>query len=144
MEESANIISHTGTIKSINNQHLIVKIISEAACAACHAKGSCSSSDLSEKEIEVLQNPDAFFVGEEVLVIGASSQGYKAVLYAYLIPLALLVINLLILTTITKNEAISALGSLFFLAPYYFILYLNRKKIQNTFKFHVRKQPDIK
>ena len=137
---SPNTISHTGTIKSINNQHIIVKIISQAACVSCQAKGACSSSDLSEKEIEVIQNADTFFIGEEVLVIGALSQGYKAVLFAYLIPLSLLVINLLILISITKNEAISALGSLLFLAPYYFILYLNRKKIQTSFNFAVRKQ----
>lgn len=141
---SANTISHTGTIKSINDQHLIVKIISQAACASCQAKGACSSSDSSEKEVEVIQNADSFFIGEEVLVVGTLSQGYKALLFAYLIPLALLVINLLILNTYTKNEAFSALGALLSLAPYYFILYLNREKIQNSFNFAIRKLPNLR
>ncbi len=139
MEVNTNIISHAGTIKSINNQHLIVKIISQTACASCHAKGACSSSEQSEKEVQVIQRDNHFFVGEEVLVVATTSQGYKAIFYAYLLPLLLLIINLGILISITGNEAISALGSILFLTPYYLTLFLCRNKFLSTFNFTVQK-----
>ena len=144
MEVNTKLISHIGTIKSINNQHLIVKIISQTACAACHAKGACTSADQSEKEIEIRQYADVFSIGEEVLVIATSEQGYKAIFYAYFLPLFFLVINLIILLTLIKDEALAALGAILLLSPYYLILFLLRKKIQSSFNFTIQKQPNTK
>lgn len=143
MEVNTNLISHIGIIKSINNQHLIVKIISQTACSSCQAKGACTSSEQTEKEIEVQQSEGAFFVGEEVLVVTTSSQGYKAILYAYLLPLALLVISLMFLITLTKEEALAALGSLLLLFPYYWLLYHFRHKLKKSFHFKLQKQSNI-
>jgi sigma-E factor negative regulatory protein RseC len=138
-----NLISHEGTIISTNNQHLIVKIISETACASCHAKGSCTSADQTEKEITVQRPESDFFIGERVLVETTLKQGYKAVFYAYLLPLIILIISLMLLISFTGNEAISALVSISFLFPYYLLLYLLRNKLQNSFKFMVQKLPNI-
>ena len=143
MEVNTNLISHIGIIKSINNQHLIVKIISQTACSSCQAKGACTSSEQTEKEIEVQQSEGAFLVGEEVLVVTTSSQGYKAILYAYLLPLALLVISLMFLITLTKEEALAALGSLLLLFPYYWLLYHFRHKLKKSFHFKLQKQSNI-
>ncbi|HEY5510208.1 MAG TPA: SoxR reducing system RseC family protein [Prolixibacteraceae bacterium] len=136
---NSNMISHTGTIKSINNQCLIVKIISETACASCHAKGSCSSAGQSEKEIEVRQTEGEFNIGEQVLVLTSDGQGYRALLYAYLLPLILLVTCLIALLSITKNEATAAVGAIICLAPYYSLLWLFRHKIQDSIHFTVQK-----
>jgi len=136
-------ISHTGTIKSINNQRLIVKIISETACASCHAKGSCSSSEQSEKEIEVRQSENRFAVGEEVLIVTSVGQGYRALLYAYLLPLILLVTCLIALISLTKDEATAAVGAIICLAPYYSLLWLFRHKLQDSFHFSIQKQSNI-
>lgn len=135
-------ISHTGTIKSINNQHLIVKIISETACASCHAKGACSSVEQTEKEIQVSVTEGKYIVGEQVLVVTSAGQGYRALFYAYLLPLLLLVAGLITLLSITKNEATSAVGAIIFLAPYYSLLWLFRNKIQDSFHFSVQKIPN--
>jgi positive regulator of sigma E activity len=140
---NSNLISHTGTIKSINNQHLIVKIISQTACASCHASGACLSSDREEKEVEVQQKEGYFFIGEQVLVIATSGQGYKAVFFAYLLPLILLVIILIVLFSFTKNEATAAVGSILFLFPYYLLLFIFKNKLQDSFNFTIQKQPNI-
>ncbi len=142
MEVNTNLISHTGTIKSINNQHLVVKIISQTACAACHAKGACTSSDQSEKEIEIRQFDGEFSIGEEVLIIATSEQGYKAIFYAYILPLFILVMNLLILLSIIKDEALAALGSILLLSPYFLILFLLRNRIKSSFNFTIKKMPN--
>ena len=136
-------ISHTGTIKSINNQHLIVKIISETACTSCHAKGACSSAEQAEKEIQVSTTEGKYIVGEQVLVVTSAGQGYTALFYAYLLPLLLLVTGLIVLLSITKNEATSAIGAIICLAPYYSLLWLFRHKIQDSFHFTVQKIPNI-
>ncbi len=143
MEVNTNLISHIGIIESINNQHFIVKIISQAACSSCQAKGACITTEQTEKKIEIKQNEEIFFVGEQVLVVATSTQGYKAIFYAYLLPLILLVINLMILLVLTKEEVIAALGSIVSLFPYYLLLYLFRHKLKNSFDFKINKQPNI-
>ncbi len=140
---NTHLINHVGTIKSINNQHLIVKIISQSACSSCHAKGSCTSSEQKEKEIEVEYSGNIFGIGEEVLVVATSAQGYKAVLFAYLIPIILLVTSLILLSSISKEEATAALGSLLLLVPYYGLLYHYRHRLKNSFHFMVQKQQNI-
>lgn len=140
---NTHLINHVGTIKSINNQHLIVKIISQSACSSCQAKGSCTSSEQKEKEIEVEYSGEIFGIGEEVLVVASSAQGYKALLFAYLLPLTLLVTSLVLLSSISKEEATAALGSLLLLVPYYGLLYHYRHKLKNSFHFMVQKQQNI-
>lgn len=132
-------ISHTGTIKSINNQHLIVKIISETACFSCHAKGACSSAEQTEKEIEVRQQENNFTVGEQVQVVTSDRLGYRALLFAYLLPLILLVSSLIILVAILKNEAKAAFASILCLVPYYLLLWLLKGKMKESFHFTVQK-----
>jgi len=136
-------ISHIGIVKSINNQQLIVKISSQTACSACHVKGSCTSSEQEEKEIEVTHSEGKFMVGEEVRVITSVSQGYTAVFFAYLLPLILLVLTLLAILSFEGGEAAAALGSLFTLSSYYWLLYSFRDKIKSTFHFMAQKLPNI-
>lgn len=136
---NTNLISHLGTIKSINNQHLVVKIISQTACASCHAKGACTSNDQTEKEIEITQKEGSFSIGEQVEVVTTSTQGYKALLYAYLLPLIILVFSLIIFLSLIKAEAIAALGSILLLFPYYLLLYYFRHRLKDSFHFTVQK-----
>ncbi len=142
-EVNANLISHIGTIKSINNHQFIVKITSQTACASCHAKGSCSSSEQEEKEIEIDRMGGDFKIGEVVQVITTTSQGYTAVVMAYLIPLILLVVTLLMLLSFQAGEAIAATGALAILLPYYWLLYHFRDKIKSTFHFSLLKLPNM-
>ena len=143
IEVNTNLISHIGIIKSISNQHLVVKIISQTACSSCQAKGACTSSEQTEKEIEIQQSEGVFFVGEEVHVVTTSTQGYKAIIYAYVLPLTILIISLMILINLTKEEALAALGSLLLLFPYYWLLYHFRHKLKKSFHFKVQKQSNI-
>ena len=136
-------ISHTGTIKSINNQDLIVKIISETACSSCHAKGACSSAEQAEKEIEIRYSKGNFKVGERVLVVTSDGQGYRALFYAYILPLILLVSSLIIYVPIFNNEAKSALASILCLLPYYLLLWILRSKMRDSFHFTVQKYSSL-
>ena len=143
IEVNTKLINHIGSIKSINNQQFIVKIISQTACSSCHAKGSCSSSEQEEKEIEVQQTNGNFEIGEVVQVVTTASQGYTAVVLAYLLPLVLLVLTMLTILSLEGGEAAAAFGAIIVLLPYYWLLYHYRDKIKSSFRFTVEKLPNI-
>jgi sigma-E factor negative regulatory protein RseC len=62
------------------------------------------------------------------------------VLYAYVIPSVLVLTTLIALYSITNNEAIAGIGSLIVLAPYFGIIVMLRKKLENTFSFTINQQ----
>lgn len=78
-----------------------------------------------------------------MLVVATLAQGYKALLFAYVLPLLLLVSSLMIFSSISKVEATAALGSLLLLVPYYLLLYHFRHRLKNSFHFMVQKQQNI-
>jgi len=141
--DSTDNICHSGIIKTIDTQHIVVTILSEAACVSCHAKGACSVADIKEKEIEITKWSGNFKPGEQVEIISNASQGFRAVFLAYVLPLILMVTELFVVFNMTNNEMIAALGSLFLLASYYFILFIFRHKILNSLRFEIRKSAKL-
>ena len=45
MENSKNVIKHSGVVSRVTPDSVEVEIVSKSACAACHAKGVCGASD---------------------------------------------------------------------------------------------------
>ncbi len=130
-------VSHKGVIKEFSKKGIIVGIIAESACAACHAKGACSASDMTEKEIEIDHYKGEFQIGQHVLVTGKTSQGFKALFLAYLLPFILVMMVLIITTNLSVNEGLSGLLSVGILIPYYLILYLFRNRLKQSFDFEI-------
>jgi len=133
-------ISHEGIIEEIKGSQVTVRILQQSACSACHAKGVCMAADSEEKFIEVADFSGRFHENERVIIEGKTSMGYKAVLWAFVIPLAILILTLF-LTLLLWNfsEMKAALIAIAALIPYYLILYLLRKKMANSFKFSIKK-----
>ena len=75
-----NNISHRGRVVEITPELTSVEIISEAACASCHAKGICG---LGESKAKLVQLPTSPYLnlapGDEVEVLLSASMGHKAV-----------------------------------------------------------------
>jgi len=134
-------IEHQGIIQQINGNHIIVKILQQSACGDCHAKGSCMAAGSKEKMIDIFAPSEKFSVNEEVIIEGKESIGYKAVLWAFVIPLIIVVIALILTISVWKfDELASAIIAIVALTPYYIVLYLMRKKIEKSLKFSIRKQ----
>ncbi len=131
-------ISHKGIIKSITDQKIVVCIISESACASCHAKGVCSAADMQDKEVEIRNFSGEYRVGQSVQVVGKTAQGFKALFYGYVFPFLLIMLVLITLTRLQFSEGVSGLISLSILVPYYLILYLTRNKIRKSFEFEIK------
>ena len=85
-------ISHRGRIVSVTPEFTTVEIVSESACAACHARGLCSLGDSKVKQVEVpTRGWDNYTVGQEVSVVLRATMGHKAVWLAYVVPLLVMV-----------------------------------------------------
>ena len=124
-----NTIKHLGIVENIQGSHLSVRIVQTSACAACSAKGHCSSADSKDKIIDITDVTAASYqVGERVMVIGETSMGMKAVTLAFII----------LLMALVENELYAALLSLAVLIPYYFVLWLNKTRMKQHFSFTIK------
>jgi sigma-E factor negative regulatory protein RseC len=131
-----SIIIHPGIVDHIEKGKVFVRILSQSACSTCHSKGICSVSDVEEKIVEVdVRNEDSYHKGDQVTVRMQLRLGNKAVMLGYVIPLVILVASIITFVLIFDNEGLAALLSLLMLVPYYFILYLLRKKLKQQFSF---------
>lgn len=133
----ANNIKHLGIVENIDGSHVRVKIVQSSACSACSVKGHCTISESKEKTIDVFNVRNVpCRIGEQVLVVGTTSMGLKAVLLAFVLPAIVLFFALTISLHITgKDEIRSVLIALCSLVPYYFIIYKYKNKLGRSLLF---------
>lgn len=131
-------ISHKGIITSVDENGYRVTIISESACAACHAKGFCTMSDMKEKVIDIPKNGSVEHKsGDFVKVTMKQKMGILAVILGYLFPFILLITTLLIVAGFTMNEGLAGLAAIAILVPYYSGLYFFRNSLKKKFSFAI-------
>lgn len=130
-------VLHAGIIQAVSEDKLTVIIVSASACSSCHAKGACLASDMKEKEIDIYRFAGEYHQGQQVNIVGQTSQGYKAAFYGYVLPFILVFATLLITISITNSDGLSGLLSLAILIPYYTALYFLRNKLKHSFEFEI-------
>jgi len=124
-------ISHEGVIVGIAGNCIDVRILQSSACSSCQAKSLCRVSESKEKDVQVYVTSTADYrVGQQVRVIATERQGWKAVLIAFALPLALLVAVLVGASAYGCSELASALMALGILVPYYLVVALFRDRIR--------------
>ena len=134
-----NLIDHIGIVDRIEGDVVHVKINSESACSACHAKGVCGAADQEEKFLDVPLSGASYKTGERVHVQVARRLGFKAVALGYFYPFLLLMAVLILLLFIGVSELKAGGMALLSILPYYLLLYLFRKRIESTFTFSIKK-----
>ena len=134
-----NLIDHLGIVDRIEGDVAHVKINSESACSACHAKGVCGAADQEEKFLDVALSGASYKTGEQVHVQVARRLGFKAVALGYFYPFLLLMGVLILLILIGVSELKAGSLALLSILPYYLLLYLFRKRIESTFTFSIKK-----
>jgi positive regulator of sigma E activity len=125
---------HKGIVQKTENKSVLVSITAQTACSGCHAEGGCTLSGQEDKIIEVtgVYNVKP---GDEVTVLMKQQTGYTAVLLAYIIPLATIIFSLIIFIMLKMSELTAGLLSITMLIPYFAILFLFRKRINERFIF---------
>ncbi|MBQ3742657.1 MAG: SoxR reducing system RseC family protein [Bacteroidales bacterium] len=138
-------IEHEGRVIAVDKDYISVEIVNKSACAACHAKGVCGASDESVKVVEVAQDittlTEDYQVGETVNVVMSSAMGTQAIWLAYVVPLLVLMLSILVFSLCGAGEVLMGLGSLGAVALYYLGVFFYRKKISKIFIFSIEKQP---
>ncbi len=133
-------IEHEGIIEKINGNNITVRILQKSACSSCHAKGACMSADFKEKQVDVSDFSGKFVENEQVIIEGKESLGYKAILWAFVLPLVIILVALVLTLNLWNySETEAALSSIIALIPYYILLYLFRNKMAKSFKFNIKK-----
>ena len=134
-----NRISHEGIVTKINSDIIEVKIISKSACASCNIKTACNMSEMQEKTISIPAPKDKnLSIGQEVKISMGLGQANKAVIFAYVIPVVILISMIFILNNLKIDEGINALISIGTLIPYYLILFLFKDKIKRKFEYEIQ------
>lgn len=132
-------IHHSGVVERIEAGVIYVRIVQQSACAGCHAKSMCNAAESKEKIIEVEDHSNAYRIGEDVSVCGQASLGLKAVFLAFVVPLFIILLSLIIGTELQLRETTAGLVSLLPLIPYYYIIYRMRGRLKKRFVFRLEK-----
>ena len=77
-------------------------------------------------------------VGDEVQVLTKMSMGLKAVWISYVIPLAVLMILILSLSSVIADELLLGSVAIAGVALYYFGIWLFRDRLSNEFVFYIK------
>ncbi len=132
-------IYHEGKIIEITPEFTSVEIVSSSACSQCHAKGLCG---FSEEESKVVMVPTSPYterkVGDTVTLALKQTMGLKAVWISYVIPLIILMILVLSLSSVIDNELWTGLAAIGGVALYYLVIWLLRDRLKNEFVFYIK------
>ncbi len=135
--KDSKVVKHPGFVKEVRDKSLLVSIINQSACSACHANSACTVSDMEEKEIEITEFSKSYIPGQQVTILFKESSGFSALFLGYVLPFIILLATLIISLEITDSEGISGIISLLILIPYYIILYFSRHYLKKFFKFEI-------
>ncbi len=132
-------ISHEAVVKSVDNECVRVTIMQSSACSGCAAKQLCNSAEAKEKDVDIFTSDAASYrVGEKVLLEGRLSDGRRAAIIAYGLPLLLLLPVLFVAERLTGSDTLAALWALGSVVVYYAVVALCfRKRLQQTFSFRI-------
>ena len=137
----AEAVSHKGRIVAADKGSVSVEIVSESACASCHAAGLCGVSESKKKIVDVpLRGNSGFEIGQEVEVCLARKAGMKAVLLSYAIPALILLILILSLPKFGLGELATGGLSIVGVAAYYLVLFLCRDSLAGGYEFYIRRR----
>jgi len=138
MSNQNNSVTHPGIIVQISGHVAEILILSKSACSSCQVKGACNMSEMEEKKVFVeLPHEHQFESGQQVNIIMRQSLGNLAVFLGYILPFLVLLATLIGSISIGLSEGIAGLLALGILAPYYFVLYQLRHRLQKKFSFQL-------
>jgi sigma-E factor negative regulatory protein RseC len=132
-------LEHSGTVTKINDGKIYVNIEVQSACSGCHAKSICTNIDKQTRQIIVPQKDDTININDVVVVQLEEKNGFNAIFLGYFLPFLLLVASLISSLMTLDVQWLAGLISVGILIPYYFILFLCRKRIDKQFQFTIKK-----
>lgn len=134
------IATHDGKVIAVEPGLVRVEMHVVSACSSCKAHEKCAFVDKDDKVVEVETNDwKEYHEGDTVIVSVNEGLGLLAVLLAYFLPAVLLIAAVVVLSLLTKSEALAAVIPIALIAIYFIILYKLRDSLQRKFTFGIRK-----
>ena len=133
-------IDHIGKVVAVSEGAIAVWVERGEACANCQSQKSCAvMTDTNHTMTIKDKNYHLYHVGEEVNVSIDTSLGMKAVALAYIFPLLVLLLSLVVGVCCFTSELLQVAVALSPTVLYYIILYRFRRRIEQHFSFTVSK-----
>jgi len=132
-------VEHKGVVEKVDGAMVRVGFAAQSACSGCHAKGTCSLSEVDAKFVEVKNDSMELNVGDSVDIILQQRQGFRALWLGYVLPFLIMVTSLIVVVAITDREGLAGLIGISVLVPYYLGLYILRDRVREKFEFKIRK-----
>ena len=134
----SNKISHSGIVDSVVGDCVKVRILQTSACAACKVAGHCNAAEAKEKVVDVVcANSAEYRAGQQVVVSASADVARRALLLGFGLPFLVLVAVLLLVLRLSGSEGLAALSALASLVPYYLLIWLLRRRIQQHISFQI-------
>ena len=128
-------ISHEGVVEHVEGSDVRVRIVQNAACAGCAARGACVASETAVKIIDATAPDGTLHVGDKVTVSVSKRLGWRAVLLAFILPFIVMMLVLSCLIYSGADEVMAGVGAIIALIPYYAIIYIFRARIKAQYSF---------
>lgn len=126
------------TVVQINGNKLQAMVQNRSACSGCSLQAQCAATECRKKIVEIpLQTPNKYLPGQQITVSLNETSGWKAVFYAYILPLILVLGVLVLAWQITGNEMLAGIYAFLSVFPYYLLLFLFRKHFQKQIHFKI-------
>lgn len=124
-----------GTVTRILSDGIEVLVRQRSACSGCHAKSFCTSTDVCDRVVQVKNYPIGVSEGDTVLLVAKEGMTMKAVLLAFVLPVLLILVSALVLSSHGVGDLVIALGLLSLLILYGIMLYIFRSHIERELVF---------
>ncbi|MDR3227513.1 MAG: SoxR reducing system RseC family protein [Prevotellaceae bacterium] len=140
-KKTTQLIQHTGTVSTINDNEIIVDIERLSACATCESKSVCMTLNSKIQQIKCKNEGYDLKTGDIVTLKLKRSFGFYAATIAFIIPLFLFISTIIIFNeTLEINEGMSSLAAFAVIALYYIIIHFFDYKISKKINFRIEKQ----
>jgi len=130
------VINQYGTVREVNDKIKVDVIVSEA-CGKCAMNGVCPVPKTRRVDA-VAEGNYTFQPGDKVRVEMEERMGRKALFFGYILPFFVLLAVMIIVKIITGDDGKAGLAAIGSLIPYYFILFLFRKRFEKEITFKIK------
>lgn len=132
---------HSGTVVEKTAEKYRVQITLNDACGHCSGRKACALFTSEKRIVEIgrdAHTPEAE-IGENVNVRMQTQSGMKAVCYAYLLPVLMMMSVVIVLYAFRLDEQIVAISAVGTMVLYYLVFYFFRRRIEKKFSFTLEK-----
>ncbi len=131
-------IRHKARIVQVHKDSIDLEIEVQSACAQCALQKACQMHEVSQRKITIpIQSAKEYKQGDDVYVAIALEDGFRAMFYAYILPLILVLLTLCLCLIGEMSEFISGICSIIVLIPYYFGVFLKKNFFAKKLHFRI-------